>query len=151
MGEFVGDLELDERTNLAAGKDVMDVTNGQSQKVEGLTDGNADTGWKEPGKREAALEVDLGGLCDISGVGLTLQQTAANFPLSYAIEVLDEKGQWQKVGESTGTSVSSKNDHDCKIRGTKVRYNVKSTDNQNLVRRRMCSIPKAGRRFWAIS
>ena len=133
MGEFVGDLELDERTNLAAGKDVMDVTNGQSQKVEGLTDGNADTGWKEPGKREAALEVDLGGLCDISGVGLTLQQTAANFPLSYAIEVLDEKGQWQKVGESTGTSVSSKNDHDCKIRGTKVRYNVKSTDNQNLV------------------
>ncbi|MDO4437562.1 MAG: alpha-N-acetylglucosaminidase TIM-barrel domain-containing protein [Coriobacteriaceae bacterium] len=130
MSEFTDGGVSIERVNLAAGKDVKDVD--ANTTVPNLTDGNTDTGWKEPGKKNATLEVDLGGTFDISGIGLTLQQIAADFPLSYTMKVLDEQGQWVEVGKSTGDKVSSKNEVECKVRGSKVRFELASTDGNNL-------------------
>lgn len=130
LSEFTDGGAAVERANLAAGKDVIDVD--ASVKVPNLTDGSTDTGWTPTGKKSATLEVDLGGTFDISGIGLTLQQIAADFPLGYTMKVLDEQGQWIEVGKSTGSTVSSKNEVECKVRGSKVRFELASTDGSDL-------------------
>lgn len=130
MSEFTDGGSAVERVNLASGKDVIDVDT--KAQVPNLTDGSTDTGWTQPGKKSATLEVDLGGTFDISGVGLTLQQIAADFPLSYTMKVLDEQGRWVEVGKSTGSTVSSKNEVECEVRGSKVRFELASTDGKDL-------------------
>ena len=130
LNKIAGDATA-ERVNLAAGKDVLDADT--STKVPGLTDGNTASGWTETGKRSANLEVDLGGTFDITGVGLTLQQIAADFPLRYTMKVYNEQNEWVEVGKSSGDKVSSKNEVECKVRGSKVRFELSSTNDQNLV------------------
>lgn len=129
MDEIVGDAEAEELQNIARGKVVTDVDTGQA--VENLTDGNTDTGWTVPGKQEATLEIDLGGTYAVKGAGITLQQIAADFPLSYEITAL-VGDDWVKVGESTADKVSSKNEITCDVLASKMRFKVKSTDGQNL-------------------
>lgn len=129
MDEIVGDAEAEELQNIARGKVVTDVDT--QQQVENLTDGNTDTGWKEPGKQEATLEIDLGGTYAVKGAGITLQQIAADFPLSYEIQAL-VGNEWVKVGESTADTVSSKNEITCDVLASKMRFKVKSTNGENL-------------------
>ena len=130
MDGFVGDAEAVERVNLAAGKEVRDVDAGRV--VPGLTDGNTETGWVNPGKQTANLEVDLGGTFDITAVSLTLRQTAAEFPLAYTMKVCNEAGEWVEVGKSDKPTVTTKNEVACDVRGSKVRYELRSTDGANL-------------------
>lgn len=129
MDEIVGDAEAEELQNIARGKVVTDVDTGQA--VENLTDGNTDTGWTAPGKQEATLEIDLGGTYAVKGAGITLQQIAADFPLSYEITAL-VGDDWVKVGESTADKVSSKNEITCDVLASKMRFKVRSTNGQNL-------------------
>lgn len=129
MDEIVGDAEAEELQNIARGKVVTDVDTGQA--VENLTDGNTDTGWTAPGKQEATLEIDLGGTYAVKGAGITLQQIAADFPLSYEITAL-VGDDWVKVGESTADKVSSKNEIACDVLASKMRFKVRSTNGQNL-------------------
>lgn len=130
MDKVTGGAEAVKYKNLAAGKQVVDVE--ANRAVENLTDENTDSGWTNPGKRSATLEVDLGGTYSVKGAGITLQQIAADFPLTYRVEALVD-GQWTKVGESTSGTVSSKNEVTCDVLASKVRFTVSSSNDQNLV------------------
>ncbi|MBE6469371.1 MAG: alpha-N-acetylglucosaminidase [Coriobacteriaceae bacterium] len=117
------------RVNLAAGKDVIDID--ANVKVPRLTDGDTDSGWTDTGKGEATLEIDLDGPRAITGAGITLQQIAADFPLRYEIEVLD-KERWVEIGRSEAETVSSKNEVEARIVGSKVRFRLHATDGADL-------------------
>ncbi|WP_241677177.1 alpha-N-acetylglucosaminidase TIM-barrel domain-containing protein [Bifidobacterium jacchi] len=137
--------ESEQRTNLALGRDVIDATGGDGSggsgdggaslpgaKLPNMTDGDTATGWTETGRTDATLEIDLGGDYAISGAGITLQQIAADFPLRYEIEVWNGSA-WVEVGRSTADKVSSKNEIDCDVTGSKVRFKLHSTDGKALV------------------
>lgn len=118
-----------ERVNLAAGKDVIDTAT--QAKIPYLTDGATDTGWVQPGKANATLEIALGGSFSITGASITLQQIAADFPLRYEIEVFDGE-KWVEIGRSAAATVSSKNEVAASVTGSKVRFHLHATDGQNL-------------------
>lgn len=118
-----------ERTNLALGHDVTDEDTGTV--VPDVTDGNTDTGWTQTGKTDATLVVDLDGTYSITGVGITLQQIAADFPLRYEIEVWNGSG-WVEIGRSEADAVSSKNEVAADILGSKVRWKLHSTNGRDL-------------------
>ncbi|RSX57378.1 alpha-N-acetylglucosaminidase TIM-barrel domain-containing protein [Bifidobacterium samirii] len=129
MDEYTGGGSADERTNLALGRTVTDADTGENTTLP--TDGSTDTGWTAQGRTDATLDIDLEGTYAITGAGITLQQIAADFPLRYEIEVWNGE-KWVEIGRSEADVVSSKNDVDCDILGSKVRYRLHSTDGRQL-------------------
>ena len=129
MDDYTGGGSAEERTNLALGRIVTDTDTGETTTLP--TDGNTDTGWTTEGRTDATLDIDLEGTYSITGAGITLQQIAADFPLRYEIDVWNGE-RWVEIGRSDTDVVSSKNDVDCNILGSKVRYHLHATDGRQL-------------------
>lgn len=129
MDAFVGDMESEERVNVASNKKVIDIETKKS--IEKLTDGDLDSGWIQPNKKKAILELDLEGMHSIKSVGFMLQQIAADFHVKYIVEVFDGE-KWVEVGRSDQDVISTKNEIACDMYASKVRYTLESTNNENL-------------------
>ncbi len=128
MDDFISG-KPDALVNVALGKEVT--REDKNTKLANLTDGDTNSGWDTPDVKEVSLVVDLKENSQIKGIEFNLQQIAKNFPMAYTIEVHNGTN-WVKVGENAGPTISSLNELECNIIGSKVRFNLRSTDGNNL-------------------
>lgn len=124
-----------DRVNLALNKPVTSNQGSiQGSAIEKLVDGSNEIGWQAAeGVKDAVIEIDLEELSEVDGMDFVLQQIANKFAMKFTVDVFDVTEWKLGVFESATDGLLSKTAIDYKGVVFKVRFNVSSTNDSDLI------------------
>lgn len=98
----------EEKINIAEGKTVSTTAATKSGALENITDGDTGTEWVAEGAGPHVLTIDLGRICDVSEIVLSIPQLAKQFPYTWKLEYDNpETGDWSTLAEYTEEKMNS--------------------------------------------
>lgn len=131
MDSILGEVDSQEKVNLALGKSAISDTSGslEGNELSNLTDGKLDTYWQSD-KEEypASATIDLEGNQSVDGIEVYFRNVAGDRYLGYKIDVYSD-GQWKTVKEETKeTSRAVREEIEYKGIAEKVRVTLTDAD-----------------------